>query len=223
MSTTGGETRPVVRAWKLGGEVLRRPGVAEELCTRLLARLDGTPGLLGKLVNLEPDIALMRGLSFWTDDHARVTSDQVFLEVVDEVVGLSEIELVGPVSFELCLSRFRQRPGDAGAAPPEELVVRHVVLTGGRIADPGVVDVLKTLLVEYVTEAPGCLGALMMCDPDLPQVVIGTYWDEERSADRVADMFAAAVADVDHEAASTSTTNDVVEVLVYRPVREFVR
>ncbi|WP_395694254.1 hypothetical protein [Nocardioides sp.] len=138
--------------------------------------------------------------------------------------ALAGVELGGPWDVDIAFSWLNalalrvDRSTDV-----QSLCVRLARLEGGDAAEPHLVDRLRRHSSDSVAPMPGCVGVLLLVEPDVPATTAATFWTDATSAARTdrgsEEVRAAVVASVAH----TSTSSGIFEVLVSRPMTRLVR
>ena len=212
-------SRPVARVWRMRGGDLDDPEFAWAYRADVLPRLQSIPGVVGLVVLLDPERKELLGISFWESVEARARSAVLVGRIIDALLRLTSAELDGPWAYDVVVSSFR-RPAHVGPAPGEveEVVVRVGGLEGGNVGDPAVVDVVAEHASGYVAQAPGCLGSLLLSDPERPVLLGASFWVDAESARRTQDLTDDVRTAMVAATRSTSSVEGRYEVLVMEPV-----
>ena len=208
---------PVARGWEISGPGIARLGAPERFCAVVLSDLEDQVGYLGKIVLANREMRWLRGISFWETEATSEPSWEAFAGTARDVFG-PDCEVGGPQPFEVLFSDFTTthlRLQQGGGS--ERLVVRVTAFEGRHVMDPAVVEVLLACLAEYVSEAPGCEGALVLHEPDRAALMVVSSWvdDDAAMASRIASESLKAI---DASTETTSTSVGTYEVLVHHPM-----
>ena len=216
-----GAPAPVARVWQMTGGDLAGDEVTRLYAAEFRARLEQLPGYLGVLVLVDRERRVLRGVSFWSDADARSASATTVgpnIRTIQERLG---VRVSGPWSYDVAFSDVRAmlvRPDEVS----RRVLVRAGRLIGGDVAAPDLLDVMKRYAEGGVVPAPGCLGSLLLVDPDGPEVLMSSFWVDEHSARRMDAATSDAVDLVAATARSQSSDTGTFEVLVGQPLRQRV-
>ena len=209
--------RPVARMWEMTGGDLDDPGLVEDFRAQIASRMGATPGYLGKVVLIDRDRAVLRGLSVWDGDEALESSWSLFAPVAAAMARAASATLAEPRNLEVIHSRFR---GVRGRQPKADEVsvmrARVGTLDGGDVTSPWVVDVIRKRLSEAVAQAPGCVAALLFCDRDTSTVLSTSIWADTTSVERTSSFFTEAFSAIAEASRSTMGDGRTYEVLNYQ-------
>lgn len=208
---------PVARTWRMTGPGLGEPGVAEELCEAAMARLADIAHALGAIVLVNRPLHRMRVVSIVDSRRDEVSAEDI-LDRVREVLPPSDAyELGGPWSYDVAFSSFTEFPGRAQVSAIDQPLARVTVGVGGTLAYPAVVDVLRDHTANGL-QFPGCVGAMLLCNTLDARVIGASFWADQRSVDRTAEVSAEAFRTISTSTGASIQGSSVDEVLYIRPM-----
>jgi len=219
MSTisSAADERPVGRMWAMTGGDLGTPGVAEAFCERIIGPIQQRPGLAGVFGLVDRSRARVVGISFWEDREAMAASWSGTTATADAVFDLSTVVTEGPYGYEVVFSKFHQAPGRAWVTTIDRPVARFGVLEGGTVADPPMLDVF-TAHFRQVVDLPGCVGMMLLADPENARILAVTFWVDERHLERTEALSADVVASFVDAAGARATEFGYYEVVMIEPM-----
>lgn len=207
----------------LSSPALRSRALAEQFRDVGFPGLAAHEGYLGDLLLLDTDRGTLLGVSFWDDGMAEERSLTHLAETASAVFGAEVVPTMDLKTYGVRYSRFNFGPGARPVMPSlESVVVRSVVFRGDSMLDPGLQEVLAKHMNEYATQAPGCLGVLMMTDETDPGLIWGTFWADEKAAARTTKVTRDAIGAITASSKAEVTSIAQLEALVFDPIHHRV-
>lgn len=211
--------RPVGRRWFLQNPIFARPEPALRFRDTGFPDLTRYDGYLGDFLLLDTERAALGGLSLWEDEEAELRSRAYLIEAASAPFGTDAAQEIAVTTFGVRYSHFNFGPGGRPVLPALDSVVAWSVgFHGESMLDPGVQSVLATYASEYLVQAPGCLGVLMMVHEDDARLAMQTFWTDETSAERATEGAQDSVRSITSSARSTATPINRLQALVFDPI-----
>ena len=213
---SGAAPRPVARLWEVTGGRIGEPGVVEAIRAGFLLRVEETPGYLGRLVIVDRDRRVVRGLSVWESPEALESSWASFAPIAEEMARHASATVGEPRTYEVVYSGFRGVHTRSPTAAEADLMRARVVrFEGGDVASLWVAESLRKHTAESVARAPGCVAALILVDAARQEGLATTIWADDRSRDRTTSLAREAMNAVSTAAHATVVDFSAYDVLYY--------
>ena len=208
--------RPVARLWELRADGFGQPGVARAFCAEVMPLVEDVSGSHSRVVLVDRRRSLLRGISLTVNPDAWAGPSEIGSRIGDVIDRLGSATMTGPSQYEVSYARYRGVHGRAPTPGEVELMRARVgLLEGGNVGTPGITAAVRNHMAGYVIDAPGCVAAFLLCDPERQALLGATLWADARSAARTLDIDQESYASIASASRSHRVDSGTFEVLVY--------